>query len=143
MHGKSVLTVLFFTLFLLSLSAHGDAAGPDVKEGKWEITTEIKIAGMPEGMGPGSFVTTKCLAGDNAVPLESLEKSGQDCSIEDVRTDGNTVRWKIRCSSEQGEISGEGKLTYRGETFEGQMNLTTPGGDMTQKMKGRYVGACE
>jgi len=113
--------------------------GVNMQEGKWEITTTFEMQGMPAGMmKPQTFAT--CLKQNDYVPKDQEQK---DCTMKDVRVDGDTVTWEIVCK----DSSGKGKVTYAGSTFDGIMEtLMKEGGrDMTAKMtmKGKHIGPCD
>jgi hypothetical protein len=111
----------------------------NMKEGLWEITTSVSIPGMPaDMMKPQTFST--CLTRKESVPKGRNET---DCTVKDVKTEGNTVSWTIVCK----EATSKGRITYAGDTYEGVTESTVKqdGKDMTIKttMKGKYVGPCQ
>ena len=113
--------------------------GVNMQEGKWEITSTFEMQGMPAGMmKPQTFTT--CLKQNDYVPKDEGQK---DCSMKDVKVDGNTVTWEVVCK----DSSGKGTVTYAGNTFDGVMEtLMKEGGkDMTARMtmKGRHIGPCD
>lgn len=133
-----VICIAFFTL-----NCSPSSAGPNIEAGKWEITSKIEVPGMPENMPQNTFTQTQCLTKDDYVPRGSKNQSGQDCRIEDVQTSGNTVTWTMHCNSAQGQMDGEGEITYHGDTFEGTIKMMTQGGEMIQHMNGRRIGDCD
>lgn len=139
----SVMVLFFAAIAFLASVIPASAAPPDIKEGKWEITTNVEMPGMPEGMSNHTFTHTQCLTSDHFVPKGSQNQSGQECRMEDVQTSGDTVTWKMHCKTPQGDVDGEGRITYSGDTFEGRMKMRLPSGEMTHQMKGRYVGPCD
>ena len=114
--------------------------GVDLQEGKWKITNTIDMQGMPAGMmKPQIITTTTCLSQQDYVPKDNTQK---DCTMKDLKVDGNTVNWEILCKNS----SGKGKITYAGSTFEGVMEtiMKEGGKEMNAKMtmKGKYLGPC-
>jgi hypothetical protein len=112
--------------------------GVNMQEGKWEITNTIEMEGMPAGMmKPNTFTT--CLSQKDYVPKDTEQ---QDCTMKDVKVEGNTVIWEVTCK----DSSGKGKVTYAGSTFEGVMEtmMKEDGKEMLAKMtmKGRHIGPC-
>ena len=145
---KKLLIFLLITvtaLCFMGLFAPVHAAGPDLQKGKWEITTKMEIPDMPAGMPQQTFVHTQCLTNDDYVPKSSrTQGAGGNCDIKNVRTDGDTVSWTMHCDTGQGEMNGEGSITYSGNTFEGTIKVDMQGGmKMIQHLKGRRIGACE
>ena len=113
--------------------------GVDMQEGKWEITSTVEMEGMPAAMMKPQTVTT-CLKQNDYVPKEQEQK---DCTMKDVKVDGNTVTWEVVCK----DSSGKGTITYAGSTFDGTMltMMKQEGKDMTVKMtmKGKHIGPCD
>ena len=113
--------------------------GVNMQEGKWEITSTFEMQGMPAGMKKPQTFTT-CLKQNDYVPKDEGQK---DCSMKDVKVDGNTVTWEVVCK----DSSGKGTVTYAGNTFDGVMEtLMKEGGkDMTARMtmKGKHIGPCD
>jgi hypothetical protein len=111
----------------------------NMQDGLWEITTTVEMLGMPAGMmKPQTFTT--CLSQKDAVPKG---KSETDCTVKDVKTDGNSVTWAVVCK----EATSKGRITYAGTAFDGATETTMKqeGKDVTIKtaMKGKHVGPCQ
>ena len=70
---KSTFAALVVLLFAFSVSFAG--SGPNMQEGKWEITTKVEMPGMPMNMPP--MTHTQCLTKDDFVPQNS--QSGEEC----------------------------------------------------------------
>jgi hypothetical protein len=114
--------------------------GVNMQEGKWKITNTIEMQGMPSGMmKPQTITTTTCLSQQDYVPKDTTQK---DCTMKDLKVDGNTVSWEILCKNS----SGKGTVTYAGSTFDGVMEtmMKEGGKEMNAKMtmKGKYLGPC-
>lgn len=112
--------------------------GVNMQEGKWEITNTFEMQGMPAGMmKPHSFTT--CLSQKDYVPKDTEQK---DCTMKDVRVEGNTVIWEMVCK----DSSGKGRVTYAGDTFDGVIETMMKEGGETMNarmtMKGKYIGPC-
>ena len=112
---------------------------PNIQDGLWEITTMVDSRGMPSDMKMKPMTHTSCITQKNAVP-EQPKKN--DCKT-DHSFDGNTVTWTTTCPN----MTGKGKITYAGSTFDGSMESTvsTERGPMTSvmKMKGKRLGPCK
>ncbi len=116
------------------------AAAPsfNMQEGKWEITTTFEMPGMPAGaMKPQTF--NACLSPKDYVPADKEQK---DCTMRDVKVEGNTVTWSVVCK----DSSGKGRVTYAGTTFDGVIETTMKEGgkEMSAKMsmRGKHIGPC-
>jgi hypothetical protein len=112
--------------------------GVNMQEGKWEITNTMEMQGMPAGMMKPHTMTT-CLSQKDYVPKDTEQK---DCTMKDLKVEGNTVNWEMLCKNS----SGKGSVTYAGSTFDGVMEtmIKEDGKEMNAKMtmKGKYLGPC-
>jgi hypothetical protein len=139
----TVLAVLLCVLVMAGCEqkpkAQSSSPAVNMKDGLWEISTTVDMPGMPAGMmKPQTFTT--CLSQKESVPKG---KSENDCSVKDVKTEGNTVSWTVICK----EATSKGRITYAGDTYEGatESTMKQDGKDMIIKttMKGKYVGPCQ
>ncbi len=119
------------------LPAGQASAGPQINPGEWEITTTIDMAGMPAQ----SVKHTQCLTADNAIPTS--QDPDQSCEVSDIKTQGNTITWKVYCTGGSGEIYGNGSVTYSGNTMNGTLIMTSEGVQIKNKISGRRIGACD
>ena len=129
-------------ILLTSLSISFAGSTPNLKEGKWEITIKTEMEGMPMNMP--AVKNTQCLTKDDYVPKNS--QPGQECEISDTKISGDTVTWAMKCNGRGGEIKGTGKITYKGDTFSGEMIINMSGANnmkITNKMNGRRLGDCD
>jgi hypothetical protein len=110
-----------------------------MQEGLWEITSEVKMPGM--NLPPSTH--TQCITKDDLVPQKT--QPGQECQMTDVKVNGNTVTWKMRCSGQGRDMTGTGQITYNGDRFSGSMKMNMPGQAMKiiTHMKGRRIGDCQ
>ena len=134
---------LVFALIVCSLSTLAFAASP-AKPGKYEMTVQSEMTGMPMKMPPHTF--TYCLTKEDIENAEKLapeqQRKNSDCKRTDMKIDGNTVSWKISC--EKSKMTGDGKVTYSGDSIDGNMHMSMPnGGEMNAKYTGKYLGACD
>lgn len=127
---------------ILLVSASISFAGSDVKfkSGKWEITTKMEMGG---GMSMPSHISTQCLTNDDIVPQNT--QPGQECVVTNTKKAGNTVTWNMECSGAQGEMKGTGTISYKGDTFDGEMVMSIPMANMKiiSKMSGSRIGDCD
>jgi hypothetical protein len=124
----------------LSLPMIAGAASPQ-KAGKWQQTMQMEMPGIPVRIPP--VTVTVCLSEEDvADPQKALPKDPKsECKVSDYKVDGNTVTWKTDCPK-QG-MKGTGTITYEGDAYSGQMDMSA--GEQTMKMKysGKYLGACD
>jgi len=135
--SKKISILLFVvSIFLFSCNIQ---QGPNMKEGLWEITMLMEVPGMPVQMSPQTY--TQCLTQKEAVPQR--EEPSQGCKIVKQDIKGDTVSWVVECKTSEGTAVSDGRITYKGDTFEGVIQMTQ--GDMkaTQRLSGRWIGKCE
>lgn len=143
---KRVVFVVIAVLAAFALMPFNSySAGPNMKDGQWEITTQMDMKGMPAHMAR-PITYTHCMTRDNAVPAQ--REKNRDCVMKDQKVSGNTVSWQMVCKDKNGGVmESTGKITYRGDKFDGTMKATMTSkerGDMVvnYKMSGRRLGAC-
>jgi len=131
---------LFVVIGLLALPVF---AGNLAKPGRWQTTVETEISGMPMKM-PVRTINT-CLTKEQADNAQNLvPKSGDNrggCTMTDVKVDGNTITWKMTC--EKSGMTGSGKITYSGDSYDGAMHMTMQDKDVSVKYTGKYMGDCD
>jgi len=118
-------------------------AGNLAKPGRWQNTIQTEMTGMPVKMPVQTIVT--CMTKEQADNAENLiPKSGDKrggCTMTDVKVDGNTVSWKMTC--EKSGMTGTGKITYNGDSYQGSMHMTMQDHEISAKYEGKYVGPCD
>jgi hypothetical protein len=119
------------------------AASP-AKPGKWEMTIQTEMSGMPMKMPP--HTVSYCLTKEDAENAEKLapeqQRKNGDCKRTDLKVDGNTVSWKMSC--EKSGMTGEGQVTYSGDSYTGGMHMSMANGnEVRAKYSGKYLGACD
>lgn len=122
----------------------GCSMGPDMKEGEWEITSEMGMEGVPMKMPALSH--TQCITKDHLIPQESQD-ADRKCVLSHKEINGNTVSWKQVCSDGTAETASNGTVTYDGVHFTGKIDITISGGPMaitaTSTITGKYLGPCQ
>lgn len=130
-------------ILVAAIAAVAAAQQHPMREGRWEITTEMAMPGMPMKMPPQKHVrciTRKDL--DNpggAVPGDPTAKD--QCKVTDHKVDGNTITWKMSCPPPQ-STSGTGRIVVEGDSYSGQMKMTMEEGEMTMKYSAKRLGDC-
>jgi hypothetical protein len=135
MFKKALLSV---TVVLVLFSFSHAGSGVDLHEGKWEITVEFDMPGMPMKMPPNTY--TQCITKESAVPKD--EKPNQTCKTEDVKTKGNTITWTMVCTNPGGKMTGKGTITYLKDEMNGSMTMKGQGIKMISHYKGQRIGEC-
>ena len=133
---------------LLALSTAVFAQSPR-RDGRWEVTMQMEMPGMPGTMPPFTSETcvTKEQADDpqRAVPQQPGRGGQSDCKTEDYKMTGNKVTWAMRCTTPQ-PMTGTGEMVYTDNAYTGVMKMNMERGGqpmaMTMKMTGKRLGDC-
>jgi len=130
---------------LLASHAHG-AATPNMKDGLWEITMKMEMAGMPHAMPPQVMqrcITKKDLE-DPAKAMPGNSPADGRCKMTDYKMQGNTATWNVAC--EDG-TAGSGTATYSSTSYTSTNTIRSKHGGAAQTMTlqdgGRHLGDCK
>jgi hypothetical protein len=86
----------------------GQAAPGDIHWGKWEITLETTMEGLPVAMPPTRTTDTQCLTPKDAV-LEGSKD--QKCTVTEQKVEGGKVSWAVTCPGKS-RVEGTGTIAY-------------------------------
>ena len=122
------------------------AAGLNLREGMWEITTKMEMTGKSGGAIPQQTVQhclTKKDVEDPHRTTPSAGDRGSRCKMTDYKLQGNTATWKMACEG-KGAMTGAGTITYSGDSYTGSQTMAMTGGGQAMNMNysGRRVGDC-
>ncbi|MBC2712483.1 MAG: DUF3617 family protein [Desulfosarcina sp.] len=135
--AKRLFVGIFLGLVIFCTAVYAGSA-LNIKEGMWEITSQVKMQGMT--IPPMTF--SQCITKDDLVPQNN--SPGQDgCKVSEMKTVGNTVSWTVTCSGQDGDMKGKGKITYHGDRFEGEVTAELSGMVMVTEMSGKRTGPCQ
>ena len=119
------------------------AAAPNMQEGKWELTMQMKVEGVPFSMPPMKY--TQCFTkddvkdGNKTLPTGSDKKN--DCEIKDVKASSKRTAWKMVCKD---GTTGSGEIAYKGSSYDSTMTLVAKdGGKTVNNIKARRLGDCK
>ncbi len=126
-----------------ALSPHA-IAGPDIREGLWEVSVQAEVGGQPMTAAP--MVVRQCINNQSVQDLMAQMGGAGACQISDFQQTGNRAHWNLACTGAM-EVSGTGETELGGDQFTGRMNLVvTMGGQslpMIQNFQARRVGECQ
>ena len=132
---------LAVTVLGLLVASHALADG-GLREGKWEVTTQMQMPGLQLPPMTRNQCVTKAQQDDPASTLPSGSPDPQaKCKASDYRRDGSTVTWKVTCTGSQ-PMTGQGSIVVEGDRYDGTMVMTMDQGSMTMKYAGKRVGDC-
>ena len=134
-------TLVFFVVLMLMLWAV--CAWAQLKDGFWEITSQVEMMGMPQKMPPTTV--RQCMTKSDPVPKNQDKQF--ECKAIDQKVSGNTVSYSVECKGKDGVMQTTGKHTYTGSSMEGSSTTNfkmkgQPEMQMASKMKGKYLGPC-
>ena len=137
---RKLVPYVFAAVFALVAVAPAGAAENPQKPGKWKVTMQMEIPGMPIKMPPVNMEV--CLTEEDLKdPQKSLPKDPKsDCKIGDHKLDGNTVSWTIECPKQN--MKGSGEITYTDDSYTGGMDMTVGEQQMKTRYSGKWLGAC-
>ncbi len=134
--------IMIAVVLLFILCAAG-AWAQQLKDGLWEITTQVEIKGMKHQIPPTTF--RQCMTKSDPVPKN--QDKNFECKTTSQKVSGNTISYAVDCKGKQGVMTSTGQSTYTGSTMDGSSNTSfkmkgQPEMQMASRMKGKYLGAC-
>ena len=127
-------------LMIIVVAVTVAANAAPMKPGKWQITVDTRVSGMDISAPPVTM--SECVTDEEAAsPAPPKTDPNSDCTVGDYKLNGNVVTWTIACPKE--ELKGDGTITFNGDSYDGLTKLKIGDTDVTQKLTGKYVGACE
>ena len=132
---------VFIVLILMSLPTTILAAN-GIREGMWEITSQMEMPGMPMQMPPTTI--KHCYTKKDVKDEKKVISRDKNCTVTDFKRSGNKVTWKMKCTGKHaGVFSGE--TVFSGDSYESNMNMQSTAGQvrsMSMKVKGKRIGNC-
>ena len=114
-------------------------AGPQ-RAGKWQTTMQTEMANVPVKIPP--YTTEVCVTPEQAdKPEPPKSPRATDCKFSDYKIEGNTVTWTMSC--EKQKMTGDGKITYSADSYEGLMHAKMGDMEVTTKYTGKRIGDCD
>ena len=114
-----------------------------MRPGRWEVNVQMEMPGLPAKIPP--TVTTQCVTEEQLKDPNSAVPTGpggeQACKVSDYKVDGSKVTWKMTCSGQM-PLSGDGELTFVGDTYTGVINGKADQTTMTLRLNGKRLGDC-
>jgi len=115
----------------------------DFNPGEYQITSKIKMQGMPSGM-PAQTIT-ECVSEQDPIP--KTDSSDQGCEVHNMKQNGNVITWEMECNQEGQKITSQGEMIYSGDSFKGTITtkMGPQAGNMviTTEITGKRIGNCK
>lgn len=117
-----------------------------IREGRWEVTTQMQMANIPMQLPPQKTVhciTKKQLEDPTSTLPGGPAANSKDnpCKMSDYKVSGNKVTWNVACSGRQ-PMTGSGEIVVNGDSYTGTMKMNSEKGDMTMKYTAKRLGDC-
>lgn len=134
MKSKTAVTLLC----ILAVPVVAGAAQP-MREGLWEIQSQVEMPGMPVKMQP--TVIKHCYSKDEVKDQKKVIARDKNCTVTDLKTSGNRVSWSMKCTGEQAATM-TGETVFAGDSYNSVMQMKSAGHSMTTRIKAKRVGNC-
>lgn len=127
------------------LCANGQAAFAEsrIQQDLWEVTTTTEMKGLPVKLP--AITTQQCFDKENPVPKSAQQND--NCDVSRKQVNDNTISWTLVCATDRGELTGNGEIIYKGDTFKGFLKLKLGNKEgqlyMDSNLKGQYLGSCK
>ncbi|MGA7826791.1 MAG: DUF3617 family protein [Geobacteraceae bacterium] len=131
--------VLIVVLALLLVPVVAVAA-TTMREGLWEITTQMEMPGMPMKMP--ATVMKHCYTKNDVSDQKKIISRDKNCTVTDLKTSANKVNWKMKCTGEN-SATMTGETVFGSDSYTSLMKMNSHGQNMTMKVKGKRLGACK
>lgn len=139
MMQRTVLMALLATTLAIPVMT---SAADGIREGLWEIRSEMDMPGMPVKMPPS--VTKHCYSKQDVQDSRNVISRDKNCTVTELKSSGNRVSWKMKCTGENaGTFSGE--TVFAGDSYTSTMKMQGEGKkkmSMNMKVRGKRLGAC-
>ena len=133
---KKVLCAALAVLLMPVVSLAAEA----MRDGLWQMTTEMEMPGMPMKMPP--TVMKHCYTKSDVADQKKIISSDKNCAVTDLKTSGNKVSWKMKCTGENAATM-TGETVFGSDSYTSVMKMKSQGQDMTMKIKGKRLGNCK
>ena len=128
---------------LILFTSSACSADQILEEDEWEITTQMEMSGMPEGVPAlPAMLHRQCLTNDMMVPTQGGQHK-RNCEKMEQSMSGNTVTWSMRCAANGVTSEMNGTTTYSGDTMQGTMHMVSQAMEMTSQVTGKRLGPCK
>ncbi len=129
-----------FTSLALLLVPAVTLAADTIREGLWEVTTQMEMPGMPMKMP--ATVMKHCYTKNDVSDQKKIISRDKNCVVTDLKTSSNKVSWKMKCTGENAATM-TGETVFGNDSYTSVMKMNSHGQKMTMKVKGKRLGTCK
>lgn len=129
-----------FALLAVLLVPAGTFAADTIREGLWEVTTQVEMPGMPMKMP--ATVMKHCYTKNDVSDQKKIISRDKNCVVTDLKTSANKVTWKMTCTGENAATM-TGETVFGDNSYNSVMKMNSHGQKMTMKVKGKRLGNCK
>jgi hypothetical protein len=131
---------VIFTVLAVLLVPAVTLAADTIREGLWEVTTNMEMPGMPMKMP--ATVMKHCYTKNDVSDQKNIISRDKNCVVTDLKTSANKVTWKMKCTGENaGTMTGE--TVFGNNSYTSVMKMNSHGQNMTMRIKGKRLGNCK
>ncbi|MRR56114.1 MAG: DUF3617 family protein [Deltaproteobacteria bacterium] len=131
---------MIFTVLSVLLVPAVTFAADTIREGLWEITTQMEMPEMPMKMPP--TVMKHCYTKKDVSDQKNIISRDKNCVVSDLKTSSNKVSWKMKCTGENAATM-TGETVFSNDSYSSVMKMNSHGQKMTMKVKGKRLGTCK
>lgn len=129
--------IVLIAALAASAFAGAPAVAAQMTPGLWEYTTKIDMPGM--AMPP--HTAQQCMKAADVSDTRKTLPIDKHCETSDVKYEGNTVSWKMRCDAPQA-MTGSGSMTQEATRSSGTVKMSMQGMNVTSHIEGKRIGDC-
>ncbi|MDA0822624.1 MAG: DUF3617 family protein [Proteobacteria bacterium] len=114
-----------------------------IKPGNWEFRSTNSMHGANAAQ---EQVGEQCINDPVLKPDTLMKEMNNGCRLTDSQDGTDAMSWKVSCSNEGGEMTGNGNVRREGDGIVGGMEMTMSFKGQTMNMNvgwtGKYLGPC-
>jgi hypothetical protein len=132
----------FSSIVLLSLAMSWAvmAQTSPMREGNWEISVKMNMAGMEMPPMKQTQCVTAAMLKD---PQAAIPKgpAGGDCKVTDYKLSAGTATFRMSCTQPM-PMTMNGEIKYAGDAYTGTMTMDAGGQSMAMSYDAKRLGDC-
>jgi hypothetical protein len=115
-------------------------AAEGMRDGLWQVTTQMEMPGMPMKMPP--TVMKHCYTKNDVTDQKKIISNDKNCTVTDLKTSGTKVTWKMKCTGENAATM-TGETVFGKDSYSSLMKMNSNGQKMIMKVQGTRLGNCK